>query len=130
MPFQIQCESITNYLIAYVVFYFVQTEIADLAGLREPTKQQFQMLLDAAEKMFPASSATPVTRSMLHGWMPNISDEVSSRILLQRNMAAMNVMKSKMEQGSKKRQQKILESIDKGNGNGKEGNSEWSIESK
>jgi len=51
---------------------------------------------------------------MLDSFLPGISAENASRILLRRNMEAANRMKSMMEQGSKKRQQRILSSMREG----------------
>jgi len=109
MPSVLQCKSITDYLIANGVLLFTD-------GDRCTGK------LVGAVPARIGRSAMPVTRSMLHGWMLNISDEVSARILLHRNMTVMNVMKSKLEQATKTTERKILESI--GEGNGKRDNSE------
>jgi len=94
-----------------------QTEIEELAKRTDLSKEEMQRLYDSVEAQFPSTTPTPVTKSMLDSWMPQMTDENANRILLWRNMKAANKMVARMEQGSRKRQQKILESIREGDAN-------------
>lgn len=63
------------------------------------------------ERQFPSGSA--VTRAMIEQWLPNITDDNATQLLLRRNMEAANAMASSMAVASARRQQRIMETIQK-----------------
>jgi len=65
-----------------------------LASRSDLNKSERERLYRAVQKHF--MSVRVLTRSMLEAWLPSITDDNVSRILLRRNMAAANVMVSQI----------------------------------
>lgn len=86
-------------------------EIRELAARDDLGKEEKQRLFDAVEERFPGHSA--VTRSMLEGLIPNISDDNVQYVLMRRNTEAANAMCRRMERGTRARLQGILDSLKK-----------------
>jgi len=86
-------------------------DIEELAAASNLSKEERQTLYEAMVRSFP--QPTTVTRSTLEGWMPGISPENITHLLLRRNQEAANAMCRRMEKGARARQQKILDSFSK-----------------
>jgi len=63
------------------------------------------------EGMFPSHMA--VTRSTLESQLPGISEDNIQYLLMRRNKEAANAMCRRMQQGTRTRQQNILDSMKK-----------------
>ena len=71
------------------------TQLEQLAKQTDLSKDNRTKLYAAVKAHFDDAS-TVLTRSMLQAWLPTISDDNISRILLKRNMEAANAMVSKI----------------------------------
>jgi len=71
------------------------TQLEQLAKQTDLSKDNRAKLYSAVKAHFDDSS-TVLTRSMLQAWLPSISDDNISRILLKRNMEAANAMVTKI----------------------------------
>jgi len=75
---------------------------------QSPLRAQRQKLLHDTEQHF---GTQPLTRSMVEDWRPTLTADDISYLLLQRNMAAANVMVRAMETASSARQQTIIDNL-------------------
>ena len=80
--------------------------MAELARQSSLSKVEREVLYRAVSAQYAASV---VTRSTLHSWLPEITSENVSYILLTRNHEATNAMLTTMEKATAKREQKLLD---------------------
>lgn len=84
-----------------------KSKLSVLAASADLNKKQRNTLYAAARKQFPGAPS----RSMLVSWMPTITAENASAILLRSKTEAANKMLQAMQEKSKERQEKISKSF-------------------
>ena len=83
-----------------------ESDVAELARQSSLSKVEREVLYRAVSAQYAASV---VTRSTLQSWLPEITSENVSYILLTRNHEATNAMLTTMEKATAKREQKLLD---------------------